>query len=315
MADDLVDLRPSAGGGGLDDSPAGGPDDAGFQGAEDALLTPQGPVESINDNDGALFPDGGEGDGEGSGEWFEAFPEEMHDSLSKFRSPEDMARSYLENERRMGEFRSEVGELRNEIAQLASQGDRSRGPDGEGYGSEPRNERVPTMQDVAGFAEEIAQAIDQGDIDVGAGIARLMAATAGVSAAREEDLMRRFEARIAERTAPLEESNFRTTVAREIQALKAHLGDEQYAALEPQAKALLKEWERQQPGFVSNARAVRAAFGEANLLSQAQQRREASARVLDSTAGGGRRRGPSPAQMIVDEMDALGIGGKRGGLL
>lgn len=303
MSDETTFLTPNSGPGGMGDAADGGDDAASI----DVLLTPQGPIESLDD-DGFDAGDDQGGDDQG-GEWFDALPEDLREGVSKFRSPEDMARSYLENERRMGEFRSEIGSLRDEVANIAAR----RGPEGDGYRSEPQNE-IPTMAQVAGYAQEVARAIDNGELDVGAGLSQLMEAVAGVSAAREEFLLSKLDERVAERTAPLEQDSFRTAVGREITRIKGEIGDETYAAHEPQVRELLLDWERQQPGFVQNARAVRAAFGEVLMRSQAQQRKEAGSRVLDRSGRGAARRGPSPAQAIVDEMNALNPGGYGGGL-
>jgi len=301
---DEITLTPNSGPGGMGDAPDGGDDGASI----DALLTPQGPIEQLDDDGFGAADDQGDGDG-GAGEWFDSLPEDLRDGVSKFRTPEDMARSYLENERRMGEFRSEIGSLRDEVANIASR----RGPEGEGYRSEPQND-IPTMAQVAAYSQEVARAIDQGELDVGAGFAQVMEAVAGVSAAREEFLLSKLDERVAERTAPLEQDSFRTAVAREITRIKGEIGDETYQAHEPQVRELLLDWERQQPGFVQNARAVRAAFGEVLMRTQAQQRKEAGSRVLDRSGRGAARRAPSPAQAIVDEMDALNPGGYGGGL-
>lgn len=265
------------------------------------------PAESIDDGDIGL---GGDEDGDG-GEWYDDLPDDLREKvISKgYKSIEDLARGFVGAESKIGAFSSEIGELRDAVANLAS----SRGGDEPRHQGEPQN-RVPTMGEVAMWSEGIAKQIDEGQIDVGDGIAKILATVAGVSEAREQHLIDLFEEKMAERTAPLEQDSFRTQVGREINAIKATIGDEAYREYEPQVKALLKQWEQQQPGFVSNARAIRAAFGEVAFLNQGQQRRERGSRVLDRSARGAARRAPSVAQKIVDEMDALNPSGLGGGL-
>ena len=286
---DLVDLTPGDGAGGLD----GGDGLDGGESLGDVLMTPQGTVESIDDG----FGDTGGGDdgGAGEGEWYDGLPDDLREKIiaKGYRSPEELARGWSEAESLAGRLSGDIGSLRDEVANLASQ----RGPNGDGYRTEPDN-RPPTMQEVAAFGEHIANEIDEGRIDIGKGISQLMAAVAGVSAQREEYLIGVMEERMGERTAPLEEATHRTAVAREIQSIKTEVGDEAYAELSPVVKDLLQTWERTQPGFIKNPRSIRAAFGEALLISNARQ-----------------RRGPSPAQQIIDEMDALGGGSLSGGLL
>ena len=254
---------------------------------------------------------GEEPEGEGGGEWYDDLPDDLRQKVMEkgYRSIEDLARGYVGAESQVGKFSSEIGELRDAVANLAS----SRGGDEPRHTAEPQNP-VPTMGQVAAFSEDIAKEIDEGRMDVGDGIRRLMAATAGVSEAREAHLLERFEALMAERTEPLEQFRHSTSVGREITSLRSQLGEELYRELEPQAKALIRQWENTQPGFLQNPRAVRTAFAEARLLQDAQQRKERGSAVLTSTARGGRSRGRSAAQTIVDEMDALNPGGYGGGL-
>lgn len=303
---DLIDITAAAGNGGLDDT-----GDIDFGAAEDALMTPQGPVESVEGSIEFGSGDAADEVGEG-GEWYDDLPEELREKViaKGYKTPADLARAYASAESQLGEFGSQIGSLRDEVANLASQ----RGGDEPRHSSEPVNE-VPTMGQVAQYADGISRKIDEGELDVGQGISDLMAVVAGVIERRESWLLDQVDARIGDRTAPLEQDSFRTAVAREITALKREVGDEVYADLEPEVKATLRRWEQQQPGFVQNARAVRAAFGEVFLKTQTQQRREAAGGVLERSGRGASRRGPSPAETIIGEMEQIGGGGMSGGLL
>lgn len=309
MSEEILDLSRDTSGGGLDVDPAG---DEGFdfESLEGGGDEQHGIAsESIDDRDplGA----GGDGEEESGGEWYDDLPDELREKViaKGYRSIEDLARGYVGAESQLGSFSSEIGELRDAVANLAS----SRGGDEPRHSGEPQNP-IPTMSQVAAWGEGIAKDIDEGRMDVGEGIAKLVGAMAGVSEAREQYLMDKFEERMAERTAPLEQDSFRTQVGREINDIKRTIGEEAYREYEPQVKQLLQTWELQQPGFVTNARAIRAAFGEVAFLSQGQQRRERGSRVLDRSARSGSKRGPSKAQQIVDEMDALNPSGLGGGL-
>ncbi len=292
---DLIDTTPATGGGGLDEGFTDG------EGIDDVVVdeapgTVNGLSETFDEGDGG---DEGDEDDGGDDDWTAGLSDDVRSAAGKFRSPEDMARAYVESERRMGELRNDVGGLRDEIASLAA----SRVPGGT-YGSEPSNTPpIPTMGQVASFAQDIARQVDEGDIEVGAGIATIMQAVAGVTEQRETALMAQFKDALAEHTAPLEEENYRTNVGREIQSIKRELGQDTFDEHAHAAAELLDRWERDQEGFVRNPRAVRAAFNEAFVQAEAQKRRESSARVLDRSGRGARGRGVSPSKMILAEMD------------
>lgn len=302
---ELVDLTPSGGGGMDDGDPAGGAD---FEAAE-ALLEDGALDEAPDAPDPYFSGEGDDPDGGGEGEWFDALPDDLRDAASKYGSLEAMVRGMSESQSAIGRMGSEIGQLRDQLADLSSRGPEPQRQDG-GGGMEPSR-----LTDVVAWAEDkIIPAIDEGQIDVGKGLSAIVTAMAGVSEEREAHLIKRMEALMADRTAPLEQANHRTEVGREIRTIRDELGTETYNELAPAVQDLLREWERSQPGFIQNPRAIRAAFGEAHLRTQARRRRESSAQVLERGGRGATRRGPTPEQVVIDEMRALNPSGLGGGL-
>lgn len=309
MADETIDTTPAAGSGGLDAPIDAGVDDSAADAFLDDRFTPEG---GWDDESGLQGLDGGEEDGGGEEDWTAGLPDEVREKIAgKYQSPADVARALVEAQSLTGRQGDELGRMRDQLAEIAAR------LESNGQQQQPvqQQQQTPTMDQVAQWAnQDIASAIDNGELDVGRGIAAVVSAMAGVHQQQMKDLLAQIDERIGERTAPLEDEAYLTNMGREITAIRQRLGNDRYRQFAQPAADLLAQWEATQPGFVRDARSVRAAFDRVLADALLQERREAGAGVLTRSGRGGSRRAPSPSEMILAEMDAAGGAGGNGGL-
>lgn len=294
--DEIVDLRPS-GDGGLDD------------GADDQEVTPQGVVESIGDEEDEAL--GGEGEVDGAEDWLAELDDETREAIgAKYKTPAEAARALANAEKLIGTQGKDVGDLREDLAKMAVELEQLRG----GQNGAAQEDQIPSYADVAGYAAQVMQKVDAGDVEPGEAMATVLRAFSEVAGAREEAIIKELGKEVAERTAPLDDHKRQTEFAREVTQMRRELGDEAYAEHYQSAADLLEDWGRKDPDFARNPLSIRTAFHQVIANATIAARREAQAGVLEGSGRGPGGRTPvSAAKAIVDEMDQFTSSRRNGG--
>ena len=255
---------------------------------------------------------GQEGEGEGKGEpedWTASLPEDEREWVRSkgFKDAAHVAKSGREAEANMHRLNDQLGRFENRVRELEGYITQQGQQHGGRYANEPTNDPFAPLGQVAQQAAAIGQAIDEGQLAAGEGLAYLNQETAKAVAKIITDRDAQWEERVAqaaeEATAPLYDRDREAHYYDRIGALQEELGADEYEALAPRAAEIIGERLRQDPDSRYDPDVIDSAFDRALRERTISQRRAASTRTLDGGGGGRARKALGPDEAILREME------------